>query len=126
MSYGNSLSSYPYGTLGSTMCHEVSGQDYVESIDALARAVTTLKKQVAESGGAENWNGDFKHVCGDKIKTILGTFSSALKSCLRVSAPNEEQMIYILRKSYSNPKCVRYRDILGNRSKQKSTTLVSC
>lgn len=42
------------------MCHEVSGQDYVESIDALARAVTTLKKQVAESGGEENPRGDFK------------------------------------------------------------------
>lgn len=62
MSYGNSLSSYQYGTFGSTMCHEVSGQDYVESIDALARAVTTLKKQVAESGGEENPSGDFKHV----------------------------------------------------------------
>lgn len=78
------------------MCHEVSGQDYVESIDALARAVTTLKKQVAESGGEENPRGDFKHV---QDKNHSWNISSALKSCVRVSDPNnEEQMIYMLRK----------------------------
>ena len=73
MSFGNSLSSYQYGTFGSTMCHEVSGS----GLCGVDRCVGQSCDHTQKAGRRIWWRRESKWWFQTRIyeiRTILGTF----------------------------------------------------